>query len=228
MTVGTRLPPPVPYEPFLQQALTLPYSTDEFWSAQFRDFRPARFTRLQISSELLTSKTHTSLLDIPLDELEARTQSLGLSLSPVSQAVWANVLSIATGTHDVCFGYVMNGRSVPVEDVDRLVAPCFNTVPLRVDVSEHPQGTGLLKHLHRLNPRVLEYQFTPLRRIQKLLGQSHGLFDTLLLLQPPRKPLNPEVWELVSDEGGMDVPLVCEICPDPSVNRVRVNLIFDE
>lgn len=227
MTVGNGLPPPVPYEPFLHEALTLPQSTDKFWTDQFRDFRPARFSRSQVSDKTFASDTHTVRLDVSFEELEARTHSLGLSLSSISQAVWANVLSIATGTSDVCFGNVMNGRSVPVDDVDRLVAPCFNTIPLRVDLSEHPQGTALLKHLHRLNPEVIRYQFTPLRRVQKVVGQPHGLFDTLLLLQPPKTPLNTEVWELVSDDGGMDVPLVCEICPDPAGNNVLVNLIYD-
>lgn len=228
MTSGNSLPPPVLYKSFLHESLTLPESTDKFWKDEFHDFRPARFSRSQASGEAFTSNTHTVQLDAPLEELEARTHSLGLSLSSISQAVWANVLSIATGTSDVCFGNVMNGRSVPVEDVDRLVAPCFNTVPLRVDLSEHPQGTTLLKHLHRLNPEVIKYQFTPLRRVQKIVGQPHGLFDTLLLLQPPKTPLNTEIWELVLDDGGMDVPLVCEICPDPVGNHVRVNLVYDE
>ena len=85
-----------------------------------------------------------------------------------------------------------------------------------------------MKHLHRLNPTVMKYQFTPLRRVQRLLGRPHGLFDTLLLLQPPKTALNPDVWELVSDVGGMDVPLVCELCPDPVTNEVLVNLTYDK
>lgn len=225
---GKSLPPPVSSEPFLREALTLPDSTDQFWTAQFRDFSPTKFSRSESPADAIASNTHVLCLDVPLDELDDRTHSLGLSLSSVSQAVWANVLAIATGTTDVCFGNVMNGRSVPVEDAERLVAPCFNTVPLRVDVSEHAQGTGLLKHLHRLNPTVMKYQFTPLRRVQKLLGRPHGLFDTLLLLQPPKTALNSDVWELVSDVGDMDVPMVCELCPDPANNEVRVNLTYDE
>ena len=223
------LPPPASAEPFLRVALTLPESTDQFWTTLFRDFSPTKLSRSKgLAGDAIASNTHTLCLDVPLDELDDRTHSLGLSLSSVSQAVWANALVIATGTTDVCFGNVMNGRSVPVEDVERLVAPCFNTVPLRVDVSEFAQGTGLLKHLHRLNPTVMKYQFTPLRRVQRLLGRPHGLFDTLLLLQPPKTALNPDVWELVSDVGGMDVPLVCELCPDPVTNEVRVNLTYDE
>ena len=227
LATGSSLPPPVPYKPFLEDALALPESTDKFWNNQFRDFRPTRFSRSQAPVHTNTSDTHTVQLNVPLEDLDTRIHSLGLSLSSVSQAVWANVLSIATGASDVCFGNVVNGRSVPVENVDRLVAPCFNTIPMRVNLLEHTQGTGLMKTLHRLNPEIMKYQFTPLRRIQKLLRQPRGLFDTLLLLQPPKTPLNHDVWELVSDVGGMDVPLVCEICPDPVENRVQVNLIYD-
>lgn len=228
VAAGKTLPPPVSAEPFLREALTLPESTDQFWTAHFRDFSPTKFSHSKDPGDTIVSNTHTLRLDVPLNELDDRTHSLGLSLSSVSQAVWANVLAIATGTTDVCFGNVMNGRSVSVEDVERLVAPCFNTVPLRVDLLEHAQGTGLLKHLHRLNPTVMKYQFTPLRRVQKVLGRLHGLFDTLLLLQPPKTALDPDVWELISDVGGMDVPLVCELCPDPVTDEVRVNLTYDE
>ncbi|SPO04726.1 related to non-ribosomal peptide synthetase [Cephalotrichum gorgonifer] len=229
LVTGGSLDPPVSYETFLHEALALPESTDKFWTDQFHDFKPVRFSPPEDYGSHTTPASHTVLLDMPLDELETRTHSLGLSLSSVSQAVWANILSIATGTSDVCFGNVMNGRSVPVEDVSRLVAPCFNTVPLRVDVSEHAQGTELLRHFHRFGPTVMQYQFTPLRRVQKLVGQGHGqgLFDTLLLFQPSKRELNPGVWEVVLDDGGMDVPLVCEICPDVGGNKVEVNLYYD-
>ncbi|PKS11300.1 hypothetical protein jhhlp_003062 [Lomentospora prolificans] len=224
---GIDLPPPISSEPFLREALALPSGTDAFWSDHFQGFQPTSFSSPGAKNGPAGTRSHDMRLDLSLSALENRSHTLSLSLLSVFQAVWANTLSIVTGVEDVCFGSVMNGRSVPIDDADRLVAPCFNTIPLRVDLSVHNHASSLFRHLQRANPEVMKYQFTPLRRIQKLLSQPHGLFNTLLLLQPPRQCLDMNVWELVLDSGGMDVPLVCEIIPDSATDCVDITLYYD-
>jgi hypothetical protein len=75
-------------------------------------------------------------------------------------------------------------------------------------LSDKQQNLDLMKAFQTLNPTLLQYQFTPLRRIQSLLsrnGSGRRLFDTLLLLQQPLRPLDGEIWTLERDEGEMDV-----------------------
>jgi hypothetical protein len=221
---GLELSPPVQYEPFLREALCLSPETNDFWKKHFKAFRPAKFSRNDPAE--MPQKPLAFRLSLPLKALEDRAHSLGLSLLSVFQASWASTLRIAMDKLDICFGNVVNGRTLAVDGIDRLVAPCFNTVPLRVHFSDHQQTIGLFRHLKRLNIELMKYQFTPLRRVQKLAG-SQGLFDTLLLLQPPNIPLDKDIWEILSDEGSMDVPLVCEIIPDSRADEILVNLHHD-
>jgi len=221
---GLELRPSVPYEPFLREALDLSPDTDDFWREKFQSFCPAKFSR---SASVEMSQTTLSLrLDLQLKAMEEKAQSLGLSLLSVSQAAWASTLRIAMDEVDICFGNVVNGRTIAVEGIDRLVAPCFNTIPLRVNLSHQSQTIGLFRHLHRVNADAMKYQFTPLRRVQKLAGLQ-GLFETILLLQPPKAPINTDIWELISDDGAMDIPLVCEIVPDSDANKIHLNLHYD-
>ncbi|KAL2144240.1 hypothetical protein VTI28DRAFT_9451 [Corynascus sepedonium] len=77
---------------------------------------------------------------------------------------------------------------------------------------------------------MIEYQFTPLRRIQSLYPQ-HGarrLFDTLLLLQQSPRLLDRTIWTLERDDGEMDFPLVCEVIPDAQLDRLIVRMHTEE
>ncbi|KAM0279736.1 hypothetical protein ACHAQH_004427 [Verticillium albo-atrum] len=67
--------------------------------------------------------------------------------------------------------------------------------------------------------------FSSLRSIQKIVSSpGRSLFDTILLLQPPKKQLDLAVWELIQDTGGMDIPLVCELIPNARDDSVEINL----
>ncbi len=207
LSLGADLQPAPSYAPFLEQALSLPPTVDEFWGEHLGGFRP---TLLQMKSKsgALDHKqqTFTKTLEISLSELQKHSKVLGISLLNICQASWACVLSSALKSRDVCFGNVYNGRSALVDGIDELVAPCFNTIPLRVSLDGIKRGIDLMKTLQGLNPELLKYQFTPLRRIHKRLDlDGNHVFNTLLLLQQPVQPLDDEVWMLEKDEGEMDV-----------------------
>ncbi len=144
--------------------------------------------------------------DVSPSELEHCAKGLGVSPLSIYQASWACVLSSILNTADVCFGNVVSGRAAPSDNVDELVAPCFNTLPMRVDLSRAKRGAGLVRLLHERNLAMLEYQFTPLRHIQKQVGLAGAsLFDTLLLLQQPARHLDDSIWTLEKEDGDMEV-----------------------
>lgn len=221
------LPPAVPYEPFLKEILVLPENVEEFWRNQLVNHQPASLFR-KTTSRSADQVSTTSHLGIPLKSLRDKLQTMGISLLSLCQAAWANTLSIAHDAPDVCFGNVVNGRTVGIEDLDHLVAPCFNTIPVRKDVSSHIHRMDLIKSFHALSSEMLPYQFTPLRFVQKLTGrQGLGLFDTLLLLQQPLREMDDSVWILEEDSSEIDIPVVCEVVPCPGLNSVVVSLQYD-
>ncbi|KAL2134015.1 hypothetical protein VTI74DRAFT_1220 [Chaetomium olivicolor] len=220
---GVCLPPTSSYELFLHGALKLPASTESFWLRHLASFEPKLVTRLLTEVEAVHLNPD---LDIPLSDVKAKTRELGVSMLALTQSAWAITLASLFRTSDICFGNVVNGRSLPVDGINELVAPCFNTIPVRMDISRSQRNLDLMKSFQNLNTQLMQYQFTPLRRIQSLFSQHEGrrLFDTLLLLQQSPRVLDQSVWTLEKDEGEMDVPLVCEVIPDTHINRLIIKI----
>lgn len=221
------LTPVVPYELFLKESLELPDDVEGFWKRQLVDWRPATLFR-KSSSRKPDQVTTTTYLSRSLSDLREKIQMMGVSLLSLCQAAWANTLAIAHDGPDVCFGNVVNGRTVGLEDIDYLIAPCFNTIPVRKDVSSHIHRMDLVKSFHSLSSDMVPYQFTPLRLVQKVVNrQGLGLFDTLLLLQHPLREMDDKVWILEGDSSEMNIPLVCEVVPCPGLDSMVVNLQYD-
>lgn len=224
---GHTLPPLVSYEPFIERVISRPEDADAFWTEQLRDFRPQFLCIRRTDADIHQCTLSMSLGG--LGHVQERLRGLGVSLLSACQTAWATVISMACDCQDVVFGNVVSGRIVDVEGVDRLVAPCFNTIPLRVNLSRSSQYIELARHLQSLNAQMLPYQFTSLRRVQRLATcQSMALFDTLLLLQQPPKDMDESVWTLEEIAGDMDIPVVCELVPCPSLDSIVVNIHHDK
>lgn len=227
MASGSELPQPPSYQDFLQEVVALPESTDKFWETHLQGLEPKT---LPHSSEKETGRGFmTKTLDMPFSTIEHRLRMLNVSLLSLLQATWGSLLGIIQHSDDVCFGNVVNGRTSMVDRVDELVAPCFNTIPAHVQLHDKRRNIDLLNFFQDLNPKLLHYQFTPLRRIQTLCSKALRLFDTLLLLQQTPRKLNESIWTLERDDGEMDLPLVCEVTPIvTNGNRtLEIKLQFD-
>ena len=208
LLAGINLSPPPKYELFLQHSFAASALVDEFWVEHLDGYNPRLLPRLKSESVPDASVTITRDIDLPLTTIRDALQESGFSMLSLCQASLASLLSILLKTDDICFGNVMSGRSVTIDGIDKLVAPCFNTIPIRMDLFSTSRNIDLARAFHSINPRMIDYQFTPFRRIQSLVGRKHKdwrLFDTLLILQQPLQPRNGTVWTLERDEGFMDV-----------------------
>ncbi|KAI1866806.1 uncharacterized protein JN550_007353 [Neoarthrinium moseri] len=229
LAVGQKLLPAPCLKPFLQESLSTSDNTDEFWMEHLDGFQlsciPQDVSIHANGANGFSSSTPNSF-DLTLSSIETRLREIGVSLLSLCQAAWAETLATVSGTPDVCFGNVYNGRSIPVDDVERLVAPCFNTIPIRIRISDVNSNRELMRRCQSLSATMLPFQFTPLRRIQSLMHQlgDTSLFDTLLLLQPPAQSLNKDIWILEQDHGTMDVPVVCEAIPSAENDKLTINI----
>ncbi|KAK0707332.1 non-ribosomal peptide synthetase [Lasiosphaeris hirsuta] len=222
---GSPLSPPPAYDEFLRESLSLPESTDSFWLQHLSGFKPSSMSQFNIERPATSSFTSTKA-ELSLSLISGKAQQLGVSLLSLTQAAWASVLATLFRTSDVCFGNVVNGRTLPLERINELVAPCFNTIPIRMDLSDKQRNIDLIKAFQSLNPNFIHHQFTPLRHVQSLASRSGSrrLFDTLLLLQQPSRELDKSVWTLERDDGEMDVPVVCEVVPHTHKDLLVVKL----
>ncbi|KAM7215882.1 non-ribosomal peptide synthetase [Rhypophila decipiens] len=227
---GVQLLAPPAYESFIQCSLGL--QTDEslgFWLNHLDGHKPKLITGFKAGgSKMHSQPTFSRALEMGLSQLNGMTKHLGVSLRSVTQSAWAITLANLFQTDDVCFGSVVSGRTLPIDRIDDLVAPCFNTVPIRVNLCDVGScNLDVVKNLQHLGTELLQHQFTPLRRTLQELSTRHGhfkLFDTLFLLQHPPRLLDESIWSLEKDEGSMDVPVVCEVIPDTHSDLLIVHL----
>lgn len=199
---GNVLPAPVTFEPFLQEMVRHRSKTALlFWKEQLKGFEPSLF-----QSRGSTHAIQSFNLDTKLSEIEKSCKEIAVSVLSASQCAWAKTIRSLLGNADICFGNVVNGRTLPIDGLDKLVAPTFNTVPIRANMARLVTNTDLLKTLQANNANLLPYQLTPIRTIQSELGfGGSGLFSTMLLFQQEPLNLDASIWTLIEDFGEMNV-----------------------
>lgn len=221
---GRSLPAPVSSEPFLSAVHSLnSEKADRFWTERLQNFKPKAFspTFLGItttSENVVQSVVTTQCSSINLSSLERYCKKFQISMLSLLHASWAKVLSLFLHTTDVCFGNVFSGRTLPLDGIERIVVPCFNTVPIRLKLRTDMSNWDLIKTAQQLNLDLLPYQFTPLRRVHRLRGSRNlRLFETLFILQRPQRSLDNHIWSVRKDVGAMDVGL-----PHPKNSLIRL------
>ncbi|KAI4745069.1 peptide synthetase [Aureobasidium sp. EXF-12298] len=205
---------PVSFEPFLRfMASASAEEANHFFSGQLRGFVPKPFKTIDASHSGSGFGTITGCLDHSPKVVESFLSKHSTTMLSLTQAMWMKTLSASQGYSDICCGNVVSGRSVPVDGIESVVAPCFNTIPVRVDLAKYRSNLSLVKALQKANIDSLPYQLTPLRRIQAQAGTNgKRLFDSLVLLQQDSTDLDPEIWSQEGESGVMDVSISpCEM-----------------
>jgi amino acid adenylation domain-containing protein len=204
------LPAPVSFNPFLDFMVSESIEeADKHFSNHLRGFVPKPFMSTEASQSGRGFGTVTGRLDYSPKVVESFLSKHSTTMLSLTQAMWIKTLSASQCYTDVCCGNVVSGRSVPVDGIESLVAPCFNTIPVRVDLSKHRSNLSLVKALQKASIDSLPYQLTPLRRIQARAGTNgKRLFDSLVLLQQDTIDLDPEIWSSEGESGVMDVSIV--------------------
>ncbi|KAI0968121.1 putative non-ribosomal peptide synthetase [Xylaria arbuscula] len=224
---GRQLSNPPSTEPFLQEMQSSHPNQDDFWKQAFVGFRPIPLKPAGFAKDTMPKSLSANVLQTSLKLIESQLQDTGVSMLALVQTTWAITLSILCQRSDISFGSVTNGRSISLDEIDNVVAPCFNTLPIRMDLSVSKFLIDVMKGFQSLNARMMLHQFSSLRRIQKIVDLETRLFDTLVILQPPTTPLDDTVWSLVYEDGFMDIPIVCEVTPSKLEDTLTIQLHRD-
>ncbi|KAI1437090.1 putative non-ribosomal peptide synthetase [Xylaria sp. CBS 124048] len=219
---------PPSLEPFLREIQLSSPGRDDFWRQLFHGFHPTILRCERITDDSMPGTLSVKATTMAVELIEFRLRSLGVSMLALVHTSWAITLSILSQRSDVSFGNVVNGRSVPLDMADKLVAPCFNTLPMRMDLSLSTFLIDVMKEFQNLNARMVMHQFTSLQSIQKLIETQTRLFDSLVILQPPAAPLDETLWSLVHEDGLMDIPIVCEVIPAGRQEPLMIQLHRDK
>ncbi|CAI7665164.1 unnamed protein product [Penicillium glandicola] len=224
------LPANAPFRNFIDYMTSVDYgSSDEYWDQYLSGVSPTLLPPPEPaanSDESASQQIHTSLNG---SFTSFKQQCKDLSVTPLNifHAAWGRLLSLYTDSSDICFGNVFSCRTIPLDGADRIVGPCFNTLPIRIKSSLTATNSDIMNLSQKSNNDILPHQLSPLRRIQRrVLGDGSRLFDTLIIFQNRSTDLDRNIWELLQDEGNMGFPLICEIIPDESTDNIQICLHF--
>ena len=214
------LPPAISFEPYLQSMASLNLdAADKFWEENLKCYtaKPIHVHQPYLETESSPTIVYRCSATVAFTWVEEQVRSLDTSLLAVCHAVWTALLSEQQHASDICFGNVVNGRHLLLDGMDRLVAPCFNTIPIRLQHTHQLSYLEAIRRLQHIQTTSLPFHTTPLRRIQsKFRPDGSRLFDTLFILQHPARTLDPSIWSMSEDTGVIDFPLVFGVVPKHS------------
>ncbi|QMW34815.1 hypothetical protein F9C07_2280446 [Aspergillus flavus] len=86
--------------------------------------------------------------------------SEGITFATVAKSAWALVLARMAARPDVVFGHTISGRNLAIDNIDRIVGPCLNVVPVRAQFKDHWTVMDLLRTIQ--NQQVANMPFESL------------------------------------------------------------------
>ncbi|KAF9033277.1 acetyl-CoA synthetase-like protein [Hymenopellis radicata] len=168
------------------------------------------------------------VLGLPLSALEQASRVLNTSLHALLMTAYGVALGEHRGNTDSVFGVVLSGRTVLVDGVDSMLAPCITTVPIRVRVEEPQIFSDIASQTQLQTASVYEHQHTPLRIIQRWVGSAEPLFDTLFSYTKGRT-VSPShhLWSLLESQAALDYPLALAVHADADADTVTMHVGHD-
>ncbi|HEX7447685.1 MAG TPA: alpha/beta fold hydrolase, partial [Pirellulales bacterium] len=113
--------------------------------------------------------------------------SRGRQLTPgtLVHAAWALLLARRGGCDDVVFGTTVSGRPADLPEVESIVGPFINNVPLRIAMSRAVRAADWLKEVQTRLSAIAVYQHVSLSDIERVAGLPVGarLFDSLVVFE---------------------------------------------
>jgi non-ribosomal peptide synthetase component F len=123
------------------------------------------------------------------------------------------VLRSFTYSDDVCFGYVKSARDLAIENVEDIVGPLLNVLPLRMSVSEELTIDAAVQAIKDDYLGSLSHQTFALSDMHRIVeGSSQALFNTIVDVQR-RDQGGEETPRSIRKVSKEEVTEVCTLSP---------------
>ena len=173
-----------------------------FWEANVKpptDPMPLQFDQHHHSPEEAREGDYAEELQLAIEgaTLDKLCRRLQCTPQAVFLAAWVSVLGLHGNNSNssgggsgpvVTLGLVVSGRSLPIDDIEGVIGPTFNTIPASFDLGHAgaaPSWETLVKAIHKFNSESLAFHHTPLRLIHKWLQRTseQPLIESLFAYQ---------------------------------------------
>ncbi|MGB8191171.1 MAG: amino acid adenylation domain-containing protein [Chitinophagaceae bacterium] len=136
------------------------------------------------------------------EELSARVEAYAhqqrITVNTLMQGVWSYLLHRYTGNAHVAYGIMVSGRPENLSNIEQRVGMFINAIPLHSVMDENKTVAEWLQALQAQQSLSLEYQYTPLGKIQTWVDTPGELFDSMMTFQnfPVSKIVSSHEWKL--------------------------------
>ncbi|KAL8893368.1 MAG: hypothetical protein Q9192_005338, partial [Flavoplaca navasiana] len=195
-----------------------------FWQDYLKDFQTTYTVHHDASSD---NSTTDRVLTTSIADLEDFSASISGTLTSTVQAAFGIVLAQTFKTHDVVFGAVLSGRTVPIESPSTIVAPCLTTIPQRVNMGT--DGSNIVDIMKRATEGFVEsltFQHVALRQIHRWLEVDRPLFDCLVTYVQKESQFVSDLWTELEGSMTNDFPLAVEFQADHETGQMRIHCAF--
>ena len=200
----------------------------DFWRTQIGDISPcflSNYNGYRVEDNQQLTHTRTVSLDPQVSYL--REDLKPFTSQTIFQSAFAYLLCSYYGKNDITFGLVTSGRTLPIAEIDRIIGPCLNTVPIRIHLSTMRTAEDLLQNIHDINREIMKYDLLPLREIKALSNLQKGMpmFETLFNWQKPLGILgesNKENVQQIDSADSSEFKLVFEVEPSEQNFQLRL------
>jgi aryl carrier-like protein len=164
-------------------------SSSAFWKQYLAGSCVSKFPRLHENPgqehQVVVRKTFGS----SLSRIQDTCGRLQTTLTVLGEVLWGILLSKYLEAPDIIFGQVWSGRNIPVDGVESIIGPCFNTIPTRLNVDPNLTFGEFVSRCHNNHISMTSFQHTSLRNIHKWTSsENDSLFDTIYLFQKRPHP----------------------------------------
>ena len=176
---------PAPFNKFIKYILAADKeANDLYWRNQLSGASLSSFPTVPHGHQPLTT---SFIKNSNASALPKAKVSYDVTISTLVRAAWALVIAHHCAAEDVTLGVVTSGRTAPVNDIDRMVAPVITTVPVRIQLDREMSLADMVKRLHTQAAEMLPFEQTGLQNIKQCLdpeAQRSLDFQNLLVIQP--------------------------------------------
>ncbi|KAJ5764815.1 acetyl-CoA synthetase-like protein [Penicillium odoratum] len=217
-----------PFTPYIRYLSELkPEEGCNFWEVELAELAAPIFP-VPLSNVSIAKPTYC----LRYEEEFQINKRLGVPASALIKLAWAIVVSKSTGVDDVLYGSVVNGRSAPIPNVDRIIGPTIATVPVRVKLNLEQTGLEAMYELQARSIRTIPHEQTGLQSIKHLGSQyrTASQFQNILVIQAPQDETNDQgsifpAKDITEGDafGTYALEVVCRLKPQ----RIVLKFLFD-
>ncbi|KAK9707836.1 hypothetical protein K7432_009943 [Basidiobolus ranarum] len=174
-------------------------------------------------------------IETPMSEILQFARQSSVTLFTLIQASWAILLRLYTQAGDMVFGYVVDGRNSEIQGIDKMVGPCINMLPCRIQYDKHLTIRDWLQAIQKDYASTFTYQQSSLRNIENWAEMSPLIDTSINYLPANSNETLPSDTELLDNAKGLtlvpcqdeettEYPLALSIGPHGSKLAYRLDV----